>query len=95
LITVPEMTAPQMDNDPQAVLVEVQTIFRDVLRDTRLVLDLDMQTGSHPAWDSFANVEILMRCEEVWHLRFSSAEIDRMLDIRQLVTVIASKISAS
>ena len=89
------MTATPIDNYPQAVLLEVQKIFREVLRDTRLVLDLDMQTGSHPAWDSFANVEILMRCEEFWHLRFSSAEIDRMLDIRQLVSVIASKISMS
>lgn len=69
----------------------VLLIFREVLRDPLFVLSPGLRTGAHPAWDSFANVEILMRCEETWNIRFTSAEVDRMLDIGQLVQTIASK----
>ncbi|NTV09229.1 MAG: acyl carrier protein [Zoogloea sp.] len=75
------------------VLREVQDVFRNVFRNPALELSLDMVTGDLPGWDSIKNVEILLACEEFWRLQFSSAEIDGIRSIDDLVRTIRGHLS--
>ncbi|HEY8047782.1 MAG TPA: acyl carrier protein [Ramlibacter sp.] len=76
-----------------SVLAGVQQIFREQLRDASIELRPDMQTGSLDRWDSFANVEILLACEERWGFRFKAAEIDGLRSVGDLVRAIEAKIA--
>jgi acyl carrier protein len=78
----------------QPVLTQLSIIFADLLQQPGLVLSAPMQTGDLDGWDSFKNVEILMACEEHWHIRFSSREIDRIRTIGDLAACIAAKTTA-
>ncbi|MGZ3181493.1 MAG: acyl carrier protein [Telluria sp.] len=74
-----------------SVLAQLSILFADLLQQPGLVLTAQMQTGDLDGWDSFKNVEILMACEERWHIRFSSREIDRIRTVGDLTACIEAK----
>ncbi len=74
-----------------AIRAELAALFRDVLKAPGLTLAPEMETGAHPNWDSMANVEILLRCEERWGFEFGSAEIDRIRSFGDLADAIAAR----
>jgi acyl carrier protein len=76
-------------NDVEA---DLAAIFRRVLRSPNLMLTRDMITGSHPNWDSLANVEILLSCETHWRFEFDMSEIDAIRSFGDLNDVIAARI---
>lgn len=76
----------------RTILEQLTIIFREVLKDSDLILSQNMVTGDHPAWDSFANVEILLAVESRWSIQFSSKEIDRIRSIGDLLAAISSKL---
>jgi acyl carrier protein len=75
---------------PESVLAQVEQIFREVFADSALRLSPDMVTGDLPGWDSFRNVEILLACEAAWGIQFSSAQIDRIRSVADLVRTISA-----
>lgn len=75
----------------ESLRTSLETILRNVLKDPDFALRFEMATGAHPNWDSIANVEILLSCEEYWNILFSSAEIDRMRTIDDIIDVVAGK----
>lgn len=78
--------------DAPAVQAELEALFRTVLRAPDLVLTRDMVTGSHPHWDSFANVEILLGCEEKWNFEFDTREIDSIRSFGDLTDAVVARI---
>ena len=72
-----------------AVRAELEAIFRSVLAVPDLVLTPGMETGAHPNWNSIANVEILIRCEERWGFEFSTGEIDAIRSFGDLTHAVA------
>jgi len=67
------------------------TIFRDVfLRDD---LDLTPQLGSKdiPDWDSFKQVEIIIKAEAHFGIKFRTRELDRLNNVGDLARLIATK----
>lgn len=78
--------------DAKSLQAELQQIFRNELHNPAIVLEPDMRTGAIEGWDSFANVEILLACEERWGFRFSAAEIDRMRTFGDLLAAVAARI---
>lgn len=76
----------------QEVHDELEALFRRVLRTPDLALTRDMVTGAHPRWDSFANVEILLGCEERWGFEFDTSEIDSIRSFGDLQDAIVARI---
>jgi acyl carrier protein len=74
------------------VEAELTAIFRRVLRAPDLVPTRDMVTGAHPHWDSFANVEILLGCEERWSFEFDTSEIDAIRSFGDLTDAIVVRV---
>ena len=83
------MNSPR-DSDLQAAVAE---IFRTELKDPSIELRLDMETGALEGWDSFANVAILMACEERWNLQFTPSEIDGIRCVGDLVAAVRRKLA--
>ena len=73
------------------IAAALQDIFRDVLRDPGFVPMPEMETGAHPGWDSIANVEILIRCEERWDFEFGTSEIDVIRSFGDLTRAVAAR----
>lgn len=77
----------------EPVFAGVQEIFRAQLNDPAIELRPEMRTGALDGWDSFANVEILLACEEKWNIRFKAAEIDELRSVGDLVRAIEAKVA--
>lgn len=75
-----------------AVRSELERLFRRVLVAPDLPLHDAMETGAHPNWNSIANVEILIGCEEIWGFEFATSEIDRIRTFGDLVDAVAAKL---
>jgi acyl carrier protein len=71
---------------------ELTAIFRRALKTPDIVLKREMETGAHPGWDSIANVEILISCEERWGFEFDAHEIDGIRTYGNLVDAILSHV---
>jgi len=72
-------------------LLQISGLFKEILNNPNLTLNLDMQTGDLPGWDSFTNVEILLKCEEHFSIQFKSKEIDSIRTISDLASMIEAK----
>ncbi len=81
-----------MSADGQDVRTALEDIFRRVLRAPDLALTRDMITGAHLRWDSFANVEILLSCEERWGFEFGPSEIDSIRSFGDLHDAVVARI---
>ena len=75
-----------------ALLARLEAIFREVLEDETIHIDAGMKPGDLPGWDSFSNVSILLACEQVWQFQFSSAQIDAIRSVADLVRTIDEKL---
>ena len=75
-----------------AIRAELEALFTRVLADPDLALDDKMATGAHRNWNSIANVEILIGCEEIWGFEFGSGEIDRIRTFGDLVDAVTVKL---
>lgn len=84
--------AAEAEAEAEAIRAELEALFRRVLGSPDLVLARDMVTGSHPNWDSMANVEILVSCEERWGFEFRTSEIDAIRSFGDLIDAVAARV---
>lgn len=57
------------------VFETLQTIFRRVFEDETIVLRPDMLPTELPQWDSMNHCVLMVTCEEVFDIRFSTCDI--------------------
>jgi acyl carrier protein len=74
--------------DIYAALTE---IFHDVFMRDDLVLKPDLTAKQVQGWDSFKQIEIIMACEERWHIKFSTRELDSLQSVGDLARLIGVK----
>jgi acyl carrier protein len=74
--------------DIYAALTE---IFHDVFMRDDLVLTPDLTAKQVQGWDSFKQIEIIMACEERWHIKFSTRELDSLQSVGDLARLIGVK----
>lgn len=66
-------------------------IFRDVFLDEGLVLTPTLAAGDVAGWDSFKQIEILIASEERFAIKFTTRELDGLMNVGDLVRVIEAK----
>jgi acyl carrier protein len=71
----------------------VLEVFRAVFGDPSLVIADRMVTGDIAGWDSFKNIEILLKCESHFGIQFRSKEIDSIKTIGDLIALIERKVT--
>jgi acyl carrier protein len=82
-----------MTNKNNPISDVAQEIFRSVLADLDFQLEPAMVTGDHKNWDSMANVEILLACEQYWKIEFRAAEIDMVRTAGDLIDAVCRKVA--
>jgi acyl carrier protein len=66
-------------------------IFHDVFTRDDLVLKAELSAKDVKGWDSFKQIEIIMATEERFGMKFTTRELDSLLNVGDLVRVVAAK----
>jgi acyl carrier protein len=75
--------------------MRIQRVFREVLEDDSLQLSPDDSEATLPAWDSFAQVKVIIGLEEEFGVKFSIDEVAETKRVEGLRELIAQKTSGS
>ena len=80
-----------LDND----LIRMQRVFREILEDESLQLSADDSEATLPAWDSFAQVNLIIGLEEEFGVKFSIDEVAETKKVDALRKLIERKSAGS
>ena len=77
----------------EALLEQVQEIFRDVLDDEEIVLQ-DISTAEDvEGWDSLTHIQLIVAIEKHFRIKFTSKEILSWKNVGELVDCLAAKLA--
>jgi acyl carrier protein len=66
-------------------------IFSDVFLRDDIALSATLSAKDVAGWDSFKQVEIVIATEEHFAMKFTSAELDNMLNLGDLVKIVSAR----
>ncbi len=77
----------------EALLEQVQEIFRDVLDDEEIVLQETSTAEDVEGWDSLTHIQLIVAIEKHFKIKFTSKEILSWKNVGELVDCLASKLA--
>jgi len=83
------MTPSQLDR--HQIQRELTTVFREVFDDPSLVLRDDLTASNVEGWDSLSHINMIVAVEREFQIRFSLADISRLKDVGELISLIEQK----
>jgi acyl carrier protein len=78
-----------MDN--QAQYAQLTEVFHDVFDDDTIVVTPELTASDVDEWDSLRHIRLVAAVERRFGLSFSAAEIGRLKNVGQLVSLISEK----
>jgi len=69
----------------------LQQIFREIFGNDSLALSDSLSPETLPAWDSLAQVNLIMTCEQEFGVKFSTDEQLEIHSVAALKSVLAAK----
>lgn len=85
------MTQDPTDHDDDTVYAALTTLMRDVFDDDTVVATPTLDAEAVEAWDSVAHVRLLVGVEEAFGFRFTTAEIDALRRVGDIVAVVKAR----
>jgi|KBSSwiS6_1023812.scaffolds.fasta_scaffold264926_1 acyl carrier protein len=76
------------------ITTTLQSIFREVFHDDKLVIADRMTAADVEAWDSLSNIQMILEVETAFRLRLAAAQVSDLADVGDLISLIESKLSA-
>ena len=73
------------------VRTKLQAIFQDVFMDDALQLRDDMVAADVEDWDSFAQIQLIVRSEATFDIKFTIPEIQGLADVGSFIALIERK----
>jgi acyl carrier protein len=70
-------------------------VFHDVFDDDSIVVRPDLTADDVDEWDSLAHIRLVLAIERQFGLKFSAAEVGRLKNVGDLVSLIETKVSAA
>ena len=70
---------------------QLTEIFHDIFDDPTLVLRPETSAADISEWTSFIHVNIIVATEAKFQVKFSTAEIERLKTVGELVALVQSK----
>ncbi len=77
----------------EALLLQVQDIFRDVLDDEEIILESTSTADDVEGWDSLTHIQLIVAIEKHFKIKFTSKEILSWKNVGELITCLASKLA--
>ena len=71
---------------------KLQQVFRENFNDYNLVIRDSMNADDIEEWDSLSHISLIVSTEEVFGIRFSHSEIEKLNNIGEFKTLISSKL---
>ena len=81
-----------MDSD--ALLPEVQDIFRDVFDVPDLVITRELNAETIEDWDSMTHVNLVTAVEKRFKVKFALGELQELKDVGDMLDLLAAKLAA-
>ena len=66
-------------------------IVSSVLGISESEVNCSLSPKNNSCWDSFKSIEIILSLEEHFNIKFSSSDLDKIVDIRSLTNVMRVK----
>ena len=73
------------------ILERLQNIFREVFDDENLVIDETTTPEDIEDWDSLTSMELVAGIEKEFGFKFTTAEIKQLVNVGEIIKVIANK----
>ena len=77
----------------EALLEQVQEVFRDVLDDEEIVLQETSTAEDVEGWDSLTHIQLIVAIEKHFKIKFTSKEILSWKNVGELVDCLAAKLA--
>ena len=77
--------------DSQAHYAQLTEVFHDVFDDDTIVVTPELTASDVDEWDSLRHIRLVAAVERRFGLSFSAAEIGRLKNVGQLVSLIGEK----
>lgn len=77
----------------EALLEQIQEIFRDVLDDEEIVLSEETTAEDVEGWDSLTHIQLIVAIEKQFKIKFTSREILSWKNVGELVSCLAAKLA--
>lgn len=74
------------------ILEKIQNIFRDFFDDETLILARETTADDIEDWDSLAQINLIVACEEEFNTSFDINDISKLKNIGDMVDLVASKL---
>ena len=71
---------------------KLNTIFRDIFDDDRIVVTPETTAKDIEEWDSFNHINLIATIESRFHIRFKTAELEELHSVGHLVQIIRRKL---
>lgn len=77
----------------EALLEQIQIIFRDVLDDEEIVLSEETTAEDVEGWDSLTHIQLIVAIEKQFKIKFTSREILSWKNVGELVACLEAKLA--
>jgi acyl carrier protein len=73
------------------LLPRLNEVFRSVFDDPALTVSLATTAKDVPGWDSIVHITLVIEVERNFNVKFGMAEIEKLRNVGDLVTILAAK----
>jgi acyl carrier protein len=74
-----------------AIYAKLTDIFHDVFDDEDIVVTPQLTASEVDEWDSLTHIRLVLAVEKKFGLRFSAAEVGRLKNVGEFVSLIQSR----
>jgi acyl carrier protein len=78
----------------QVHYAQLTSVFHDVFDDDSIVVTPELTAADVDEWDSLRHIRLIAAIERKFGLSFSAAEVGRLKNVGQLVSLIETKTSS-
>jgi acyl carrier protein len=73
------------------LLIQINTIFRDILDNEDVVVEELTTANDIEEWDSLTHIQLVVAIEKYFRIRFTSIEIQSWKNVREMVDCIQNR----
>ena len=77
----------------EEILLEVQDVFRNVLKNESIVLRDEMVANDVPGWDSLTHVQLISEIENHFGIKFSLREMLSWKTVGKMIDCVEKKVN--
>lgn len=74
-----------------SIYAKLTQIFHDVFDDESIIVTPELTAAEVDEWDSLTHIRLVLAVEKKFGLRFSAAEVGRLKNVGEFVSLIQSK----